>query len=146
MPFKITILSTSIWTNWTWKWFFSSMCTNMILHVISRFWNSSTKWTCKFPWTNFYCGHLQWNSDFVFIAILIQFQYKLWIFAICCLRLLLWLQANWQIVQENGFSPVWVLIWRQLSLCFFEIFEQNGQANWPGAILIGSICKETMIL
>ena len=57
--FKITLVSSSIGTKCTWKWLFSSMHTNMNLHVSSQFGLLWAKWTCIYAHTKFYWFHLQ---------------------------------------------------------------------------------------
>ena len=60
---------------------------------------------------------------------------------ICRFRLLFWWNVVWQKLQENGFSPVWVKICFLTSTADFWTLKQNGQAQFPWFILIGSFCK-----
>ena len=68
-------------------------------------------------------------------------QTEEWTPFMCLLRLLFWLNKDWQRLHGNGFSPVWVRICLLISEAHIIIFEQYGHADFPPFNLIGTFCK-----
>ena len=63
-------------------------------------------------------------------------------FFICERRFEFLLEEYWQNWQENGFSPVCIMICLLMPCVFFIILGQNGHPYCPAPSFMGSFCKK----
>ena len=146
MRYKTAFDSTFVITHCTSKWFFSSMSSNVSLHVAFHFHNFRTIWTSKFTWTKSNWLILQKNISFLLFSKKLIHRNKIqWYWCVllmCVVRMVFWFVLKLHRLQLNGFSPVWIRIWRITSALLLIILEQTGQAYCCGPSLIGSVCKK----
>ena len=116
---------------------------NMPFHCAILWHNHRAKRTLIFSYTKFYGIILQKKVEKTFICQMnVYFQnIMLCAFFICERRFEFLLEEYWQNWQENGFSPVCIMICLLMPCVFFIILGQNGHPYCPAPSFIGEICK-----